>query len=124
MANSKFVVGVGLSATALALVLPNLVAGITVLGLTLGMTLSITAIAVSTAAFAVSWNQRSYLIAGLLTATGVIYMIPALVSLASINFAVIVFPGPILGVVFGLIILGFGVAKGVRTAKVIIAPAR
>ncbi len=124
MANSKLVVGVGLAATALALVLPNLVAGIAVLGLALGTAFNIAAIMLSAAAFAVSWRQRSYLIAGLLAITGVIYMIPALVALASISFAVIVVPGPILGVIFGLIILGLGVAKGIRTAKVVVAPAR
>ena len=32
-------------------------------------------------------------------------------------FAVIVFPGPILGVIIGLGILGLGVAKGMGTAK-------
>ncbi|MEP0825130.1 MAG: hypothetical protein HRF40_06565 [Nitrososphaera sp.] len=124
MANSKLVVGVGLAATALAPVLPNLVAGIAVLGLALGTAFNIAAIVLSAAAFAVSWRQRSYLIAGLLAITGVIYMIPALVALASISFAVIVVPGPILGVIFGLIILGLGVAKGIRTAKVVVAPAR
>lgn len=124
MTNSKLVIGIGLAAAALALVLPNLVGGIVVLGLTLGTALNITAIALSTAAFAVSWKQSSYLIAGLLAAAGAMYMIPALVALASINFAVIVFPGPILGVIFGLMILGFGVAKGIRTAKMAIVTAR
>jgi hypothetical protein len=115
--NSKLVIGVGLAAAALALVLPNLAGGIAVLGLAAGTALSLTSIALSAVAFAVSWKQRSYLVAGLLAATGVIYMIPALVALASINFAVIVFPGPILGVIFGLVIFGLGVAKGVRTTR-------
>jgi hypothetical protein len=117
MTNSKLVIGVGLAAAALALVLPNLAGGIAVLGLAAGTALSVTSIALSAVVFAVSWKQRSYLIAGLLAATGVIYMIPALVALASINFAVIVFPGPILGVIFGLAIIGMGVAKGIRTAR-------
>jgi hypothetical protein len=115
--NSKLVIGVGLAAAALALVLPNLAGGIAVLGLAAGTALSVTSIALSSVAFAVSWKHRSYLVAGLLAATGVIYMIPALVALASINFAVIVFPGPILGVIFGLVIFGLGVAKGVRTTR-------
>jgi hypothetical protein len=115
--NSKLVIGVGLAAAALTLVLPNLAGGIAVLGLAAGTALSLTSIALSAVAFAVSWKQRSYLVAGLLAATGVIYMIPALVALASINFAVIVFPGPILGVIFGLVIFGLGVAKGVRTTR-------
>ena len=117
MKNPRRILSVGLAAAALALVLPNLVGGIAVLGLAAGTALNITAIALSAVAFAVAWRQRSYLIAGLLVAAGAIYMIPGLVALASINFAVIVFPGPILGVVFGLAILGMGVAKGIRTAR-------
>jgi hypothetical protein len=123
MTNSKHVISVGLAAAALALVLPNLAGGIALLGLAFGTALNITAIALSALAFAVSWRQKSYLVAGLLSVAGIIYMIPGLVALASINFAVIVFPGPILGVIFGLIILGFGVAKGVRTARAVtVAP--
>jgi hypothetical protein len=117
MANLKHVLSLVLAATALSLVLLNLAGGIAVLGLATGTALSISAIALSVAAFAISWNQRSYLAAGLLAATGAIYMIPALIALASINFAVIVFPGPILGVIFGLVILGLGIAKGIMTAR-------
>jgi len=88
-----------------------------VLGLATGTALNLSAIVLSAAAFAVSWKQRSYLVAGLMVATGAIYMIPGWVALVSINFAVIVFPGPILGVIFGLAILGLGIAKGMRTAR-------
>jgi hypothetical protein len=42
-------------------------------------------------------------------------MIPAIIATG--YFAVIVLPGPILGVIFGLVIFGFGVAKGIRMAK-------
>ena len=124
MTNPKLVIGIGLAAAALVLVLPNLVGGVAVLGLALGTALNISSIALSAAAFAVSWKQRSFLVAGLLVAAGAIYMIPGLVALASINFAVIVFPGPILGVIFGLMILGFGLAKGIKTAKTTVVAAR
>jgi hypothetical protein len=119
MTCAKLKVAFGLAVAALALVLPNLVGGIAVLGLALGTTLNISALALSAAAFGVSWKQRSYLVAGLLAATGGIYMIPGLVAPASINFAVIVFPGPILGVVFGSVIIGLGIAKGIRTARTV-----
>jgi mannitol-specific phosphotransferase system IIBC component len=69
----------------------------------------------------VSWKQRSFVVAGLLAVAGIIYMIPGLVALASINFAVIVFPGPILGVLFGLAVFGLGAAKGIGTARVVTA---
>jgi hypothetical protein len=75
------------------------------------------AITFSVAAFVISWKQRSYLVAGLLTASGIILMI---LPLANLNFAI---PGPIIGVIVGLIILGLGVVKGIRTAKVVtVAP--
>ena len=115
MANSKLVIGVGLAAASLALVLPNLAGGIAVLGLAAGTVLNLTSIGLAAAAFGVSWKQRSYLIAGLLVAAGIIYMIPGWVALG--DFSVIIIPGPILGVLFGLLILGLGIAKSIRTAK-------
>jgi hypothetical protein len=69
------------------------------------------AIALTAAAVVVSWKQRSFVVAGLLAASGVVLMI---LPLANMNFA---FPGPILGVVVGLAILGLGVAKGIGTAR-------
>ncbi|MGI0048542.1 MAG: hypothetical protein ACREAW_03285 [Nitrososphaera sp.] len=69
------------------------------------------AIALTAAAFVVSWKQKSFVVAGLLTASGVVLMI---LPLANMNFA---FPGPIIGVVVGLGILGLGVAKGIGTAR-------
>jgi hypothetical protein len=63
------------------------------------------------AAFGISWNQRSFVVAGLLAASGIILMI---LPLANMNFGI---PGPIIGVAVGLAILGLGVAKGIRTAR-------
>ena len=69
------------------------------------------------AAFVISWKQRSYVVAGLLAASGVILMI---LPLANMNFVI---PGPIIGFILGLVILGLGVAKGVRTARAVtVAP--
>jgi hypothetical protein len=65
------------------------------------------------AAFIVSGKQRSYLVAGLLAASGILLMI---LPLANINFMI---PGPIIGVIVGLGILGLGIAKGVRTARTV-----
>jgi hypothetical protein len=81
------------------------------------------AIALAAAAFVVSWKQRSFLVAGSLAASGIILMILPLIALASINFAVIAFQGPIVGATFGLVIFGLGVAKGIRTARIAVATA-
>ncbi len=69
------------------------------------------AITFAIAAFVISWKQRSYLVAGLLTASGIILMI---LPLANMNFGI---PGPIIGVIVGLVILGLGVAKAIRMSK-------
>jgi hypothetical protein len=68
----------------------------------------------ATASFIVSRRQRSFLVAGLLAVGGILLMIPSLIATG--NLAIIVLPGPILGVIMGLGILGLGVAKGIRTA--------
>ena len=69
------------------------------------------------AAFALSWKQRSFLVSGLLVVAGIVSLTPGLLALISINFTVIEIPGPILGLVAGLVIVGLGGATGIRTAK-------
>ena len=124
MTNSKLALAVGMASAALVLAVVNAVAGTAVLLAGLAAVVGISTIVLAAGAFAVSWKQRSYLVAGLLVATGAIGMIPALTALASINFAVIIVPGPILGVIFGLVIVGLGVAKSIRSAKMAVVTAR
>jgi hypothetical protein len=114
--NSKLAISVGLAAATLALVLTNVLGGPALLqSAGLAAAIVVSAIALSVAALVVSWKQRSFVVAGLLAASGIILMIPAIIATG--YFAVIVFPGPILGVIFGLVIFGLGVAKGIRTAS-------
>ena len=112
--NSKLILAVGLAGATFALVLANTLSGV-VLRTGLVPELGIGAIPLAVAAFAVSWKQRSFLVAGLLAASGVIGMIPGLIATGYLS--VIVFPGPIYGVIYGLGIIGLGAAKGVRTAN-------
>ena len=114
--NSKLAISVGLAAATLALVLTNVLGGPALLqSAGLAAAIVVSAIALSVAALVVSWKQRSFVVAGLLAASGIILMIPAIIATG--YFAVIVFPGPILGVIFGLVIFGLSVAKGIRTAS-------
>ena len=114
--NSKLLLAVGLAAATLALVLTVVVGGPAVLQQAgVAMAFVISAIALAAAAFVMSWKQKSFPIAGLLAASGAILMIPGLIATGYLS--IIVFPGPILGVIFGLIIFGLGVAKGIRTAR-------
>jgi hypothetical protein len=74
-------------------------------------------IPLAAAAYIVSWKQRSFLVLGLLAASGIILMI---LPLANMNFVI---PGPIIGFVVGLGIVGIGVAKGIRMARAVtVAP--
>jgi hypothetical protein len=68
-------------------------------------------IALAVAAFVISWKQRSFVVAVLLAAGGIILMI---LPIANMNF---MFPGPIIGLIVGLIIFGLGVTKGIETAR-------
>jgi len=114
---AKRILGVGLAAATLALCIVNAtgnVALVTKVGPT--PVLSLAAMALSAAAFVVSWKQKSYGVAGLLAASGIVFMVPAL-SAMGYSLSVIVFPGPILGVIFGLVIFGLGVAMGIRSAR-------
>jgi hypothetical protein len=139
MTNLKHILSVGLAAATLLAVLPFFVGGALLLLLGLAPLIvqagivpgtgpawfvpvvPISAVGLATAAFVVSWKQRSFLVAGLLAVSGIIFMIPALI--ATEYLSVIVLPGPILGVISGLGIFGLGLAKGIRTARVPVAAA-
>ena len=84
----------------------------------LAVVVVMSAIALATAAFVISRKQRSFAVAGLLAASGIILMI---LPLANMNFVI---PGPIIGVVVGLTILGFGLAMAIRTARTATVAAR
>ena len=119
MKNLKFVLGVGLAAATLVLCFVNAVGNVALIT-KVGPTpvLSLVAMVLASAAFIVSWKIRSYLVAGLLAASGIIFMVPALNAMGY-SFEVIVFPGPILGIIFGLAIFGLGITIGIRSARTI-----
>lgn len=119
MTNKKLVTGVVLAAGALALMVTNLIGGSLLLAADQTPVLAISALALSIAAFVVSWTQRSFAVAVLLAASGVIFMVPALIATGYLS--VIMLPGPILGVIIGLGIFGLGVVKGLRTAMAVTA---
>jgi hypothetical protein len=112
---------VGLAAAALALALTNLIGGEALFQAGLVGVISTIGLGFAIAAFVVSWRRGSFLVAGLVGLSGISVMTPAFIALANINFAVIEIPGPIFGVIFGLAMLGLGVAKGIRTAGIITA---
>jgi hypothetical protein len=66
------------------------------------------------AAFAVSWGQKSVLISALLLISGTLVTVNAII--ATRNVSILVFPGPIIGVILGLVLLALGIAKSLSTA--------
>jgi hypothetical protein len=114
MTNSKLVLAILLAAATLVLFLAVTASG-GALRAGLAPWPGIGAIVLATAAFVVSWKQRSYLVAGLLAASGVTGIIAGMINTEF--FAVIMFPGPILGAIIGVVILGLGLAKGIETVQ-------
>ena len=99
MTNSKLVLAVGLAAATLVVFLAVTVSG-GALRAGLAPWPGIGAIVLATAAFVVSWKQRSLLLAGLLAASGVTGIIGGVINTG--YFPVIMFPGPILGAIIGV----------------------
>jgi hypothetical protein len=112
--NPKLMLAVGLAAATFVLFL-TVIAGGGALRAGLAPWPGIGAIVMAAVAFAVSRGQRSYLVAGLLAAGGLVGLVYGM--MATEFFSAVVFSGPILGVVIGLPILGLGVAKGVEAAR-------
>ena len=80
---------------------------------TAGIMFGLTGILLSIGAFAISWGQKSVLISGLLLVTGILITLGGIAGTG--YFAVIVFPGPIIGVFLGLAVIGMGIVKSIRT---------
>ena len=113
MANPRVALAAGLAAATLVLFLAVIAIG-GALRAGLAPWPGIGAIVMAAAAFAVSWKQKSFLVAGLLAAGGLVGLIYGLIAT---DFASVEFRGPIFGVIIGLPILGLGVAKGVEAAR-------
>lgn len=118
MTLSRLVLAQGMVMVAFILVLLNAAGGSSIFATPrLGMILGLSAILLSAAAFLASWKDRSVVISALLVATGVLFMMPAVIATGYFKFITI--PGPILGVIFGSLILALGIAKGIRRKMVV-----
>ena len=114
MTNSKLVLAIGLAAATLLVFLAVTASG-GALRAGLAPWPGIGAIVLATAAFVVSSKQKSLLVSGLLGASGVTGIIAGMINTEF--FTVIMFPGPILGAIIGVVILGLGVAKGIESVQ-------
>jgi hypothetical protein len=114
MTDPRMALAVGLAAANLALVL-----GVVAMGgaerAGLAPWPGIAVVVMATAAFVLSEKQGSFFVAGLLAVSGAVGLAYGLV--ATEFLATAAFPGPVFGVIIGLLVLGLGLAKGVATAR-------
>jgi hypothetical protein len=109
MTKLRQILAMGLGTATLCIFLAIVVGNVQVSQAGLAPWPGVSAIALVTAAFIVSWKQNSLVVTGLLIAAGVTGIITGVRN--TDFFAVIVFPGPIIGIIIGLGIFGPGMAK-------------
>ena len=110
MASSRTMLAVGLAATTLVVfVVVIAMGGALRAGLAPWPGIAVAVLAV--AAFAVSGERRSFVVAGLLGASGVVGVVYGLIRTDFLMASS--FPGPIFGIILGLPILGLAVAEAV-----------
>jgi len=73
------------------------------------------ALGLSATSFLLTWDRKSYVVAGLLTIAGIFYTIHLTPFMG--DHGVIAFPGPVVGLFIGHVILALGVAAGIRSAR-------
>jgi hypothetical protein len=84
-----------------------------------GIIFGLSTIAFSTTVFFISLRQRSLLVSALLISSGIVITIHGVIETR--NLVVIYFPGPILGVMFGLCVLALGIAKSIKAGMLIMS---
>jgi hypothetical protein len=114
VASSRTMLAVGLAAATLVVfVVVIAMGGALRAGLAPWPGIAVAVLAVT--AFAVAREHRSFVVAGLLAASGVVGVVHGLVRTDFLMASS--FPGPIFGVILGLPILGLAVAEAVGAAR-------
>lgn len=115
MTKSKPMLAVGLAAATLVVfVVVIAMGGALQAGLAPWPGIGVAALAV--AAFAVSRERRSLVVAGLLASSGIVGVVYGLIRTQFLTD--ISFPGPIFGIILGVPILGLAVAEAVGATRV------
>ena len=111
MSNTKLRLAQGLASTLLIFLIKSVGGLLPPIGR--GLIFPVTGILLAAAAFGLSWGQKSVLISALQLIGGTIQAVNAVIATRS--FSIIVFPGPITGVIVGLAIVGLGIVKSTST---------
>ena len=109
--NSKLRLAQGLAIAATIAILINAFGGLP--PTLVRLLFAVMGVLLAAAAFGVSWEQKSALISALLLISGTLVTVNAIIATRS--FSILVFPGPIIGVILGLILLALGIAKSLST---------
>ena len=109
--NSKLRLAQGLAIAATIAILINAFGGLP--PTLVRLLFAVMGVLLAAAAFGVSWGQKSALISALLLISGTLITVNAIIATRS--FSILVFPGPIIGVILGLILLALGIAKSLST---------
>ena len=125
MTNLRLVIAQILAGVALALTIVNFMVGPEIMAARLAAAFGTTTqigdagtigiLALSAAAFVLSLKRRSFLLAGLLVATGIVFLMAPVRAME--HFSSMGAMGAIHVGSFGLGIIGLGVAKGIGTAR-------
>ena len=110
--NSKLRLAQGLAIAATIAILINAFGGLP--PTLVRLLFAVMGVLLAAAAFGVSWGQKSILISALLLISGTLVTVNAIIATRS--FSILVFPGPIIGVILGLVLLALGIAKSLSTA--------
>jgi hypothetical protein len=113
MTNSKLRLAQGFAIAATIAILINTFGGLPPTPIRL--LFAVTGVLLAAAAFGISWGQKSVLISALLLISGTLVTVNAII--ATRNFSILVFPGRIIGVTLGLVLLVLGTAKSLSTAR-------
>jgi hypothetical protein len=81
-----------------------------------GLAFELPTLALSAAALALSWRKPSVLVSIVLLVIGTLMIIDG-VTIGTRYFVVLTLPGPIIGFVYGLVVLALGIIKSMRTLR-------
>lgn len=86
-----------------------------------GALFEISALALSTSSFALSWTRPSIILSIILLVIGTLMTVDA-IAIGTKYFSIMTVPGPIVGFFYGLTVFSLGIAKALLTAAAMKTP--
>lgn len=86
-----------------------------------GFLFEFTAMLLAAAAFVISWKRPSIIVPMLLIVAGALMVMDG-IAIGTKYFTILTLPGPILGLIYGLVVLALGVAKAIEATIALKTP--